>query len=139
MKNSITIEGNKIILFLEEKNFKKRRTIGILLGNKIVTQKHSVNHFFRAHKSFGFNREMIENIEFDILEVVLEDSTKLYTTKIFILEKGIPDTTEDDERQLHLPLNKFGLKIAREFENAHKHKIVSYTIWDFLKDEGGNI
>jgi hypothetical protein len=121
-------------VFLRREEHKQPWHIATLKGDVLIVPKKP-GHLYFSTNSYGFNLEMVTNLSFGILRVILSSGEILETTKTFLLQKGVEKEHESYEPQIFLPVKEFGLEKAREFEEdlKRKQRCRSITIYEALE------
>lgn len=110
----------KVILRLND----KKREIGKLdsAGAGTFSTHRGAKHLFRKTNSLGVSLALLSNNNIKFNRIVIEfrpNHKRLETTRDFFLAKGCVFTFKNFETQIFLPLELFGINIAREFEKQN--------------------
>jgi hypothetical protein len=123
--------------FLKLPGDEKPRVIGTRNGKNLVTFK-GVNHLYRELNSYGFNKTMIMNEDFEILVVQLPGGVEYRVTRAFFLEHCILKSAVEGslDEQLHLQLWYFDPEkesaYQRRAEESKRMRKMSPNIYDIL-------
>lgn len=108
-----------IVLMMETKHIGK---FDLIKQEFTSTPRTKDKHLHRSYNALGFNIELLELNKLHLLTIPYNDGITTYlmqTTKAFIKRFGIKHQfyKAGYEKQIFLPLDKFGLERALELEN----------------------
>lgn len=116
--------NNNGIVFLHLVDSK--RNIGTISADGTTYTKTIIPtlHIHRKTKSVGFNYELLRDGNFSWVIVKADGYQNLVTSRRYILQHGffLYFKHEGFEKQIFLPIDEFGLNIAREFEKQLNKK-----------------
>ena len=101
------------------------RYIGKIISGTYIKKISENEHFYRKNNSVAFNADLIENGQFDFINVIIIGSgNMLQTTRKYVLRYGLKHTFKKKgfEQQIFLPLELFGLDKAEKYEKELRRK-----------------